>query len=290
LRRSFGRPHVRKVILQVHLWSALVCGAYIVLISVTGSAVVLRREFGRWFSPPAFVEVQPDRMTDARLSELISAAWPGYEIVSLGPASSDAVPVPVILARGERRIERRIDPYTGEDLGDPFPLPLAMMSWLVDLHDNLLAGPDGRRVNGIGGIAFTLIVVTGTILWWPRGSWRHSLTFSFRDRGMVLLRRLHNTLGTWTLPLLLIWGLTAAYFGFPEPVERTIDNFDPDPMDFERPGERALLALIAGHFGRFGPLPIRFVWMAAGLVPVALFVTGLLMWLRKRSQRRQARR
>ena len=277
---------MRKLILQIHLWSALICGAYVILISVTGSAVVLRREFGRWFSPPTFIEVGDSRISDARLGELIGAQWPAYDVVAVGPASSERVPVPVTLARGEERIERRVDPYTGEDLGDPFPWQLELMSWLVDLHDNLLSSTTGRRINGVGGLAFTLIVVTGAILWWPRAAWRRSLTFSFRERGAAFLWRLHSAFGFWSLPLLLVWGVTAAYFGFPEPVESAIDYFDPDPSDFERPGEGVLLTLIAAHFGRFGPLPVRFVWITVGLVPVLLFVSGFLLWLKRRSRRR----
>lgn len=273
---------MRKLILQIHLWSALICGAYIVLISVTGSAVVLRREFGRWFAPPDFIEVGEARLSEAQLTEVVNAAWPNHEIVSLGPVSSERVPVPVALERDGERSERRFNPYTGEDLGPTFPIQLQIMSWLVDLHDNLLSGMTGRRINGIGGLAFTLIVVTGTVLWWPQGAWRRNLTFSFRESGVVFLRRLHSSFGIWSLPLLLVWGITAAYFGFPIPVEATIDYFDPDPLDFDRPGEGALLILIAAHFGRFGPLPVRFVWIAAGLIPVLLFVSGLLLWLRRR--------
>ncbi|HMB73655.1 MAG TPA: PepSY-associated TM helix domain-containing protein [Gammaproteobacteria bacterium] len=280
---------MRRLILQIHLWSALICGAYVILISVTGSAVVLRREFGRWFSPPSFIEVGESRLSDAEISATIGAAWPAFEVVSVGPGSSERVPVPVTLVRGERTIERRVNPYTGEDLGDPFPWQLELMSWLVDLHDNLLSGPTGRRVNGVGGLAFMLIIVTGAILWWPRGLWRRSVTFSFREHGIAFLWRLHSSIGFWSLPLLLIWGVTAAYFGFPEPVEQTIDYFDPDPTDFERPGEGALLTLIAAHFGRFGPLPVRFIWMTAGMVPVVLFVSGFLMWLRRRQPRASGR-
>jgi uncharacterized iron-regulated membrane protein len=279
---------VRRLILQIHLWSALVCGAYVILISITGSSVVLRREFGRWFAPPDFIQVGESRLSDAELSDVISAAWPDHELIELVPASSDRVPVPAILERNGQRSERRFNPYTGEDLGPPFPIQLEIMSWLVDLHDNLLSGTTGRRINGIGGLAFTLIVVTGAVLWWPSGSWRRSLTFSFRENGVVFLRRVHASFGIWSLPLLLVWGITAAYFGFPTPVEATIDYFDPDPLDFDRPGEAVLLNLIAAHFGRFGPLPVRFVWITAGLIPVLLFVTGLLLWLRRRRPGRPA--
>lgn len=273
---------MRRLILQIHLWSALICGAYIVLISVTGSAVVMRREIGQWYAPPNFVEPGGVRLSDQQLSEIVESLWPDYRIVEIAPARGERIPVAIHLQRGAESMERRFNPYTGEDLGEPFPIQLRIMSWLVDLHDNLLSGSTGRQINGIGGLAFTLIVVTGALLWWLRGSWRHNMTFSFREKGAAFLLRLHSSLGFWSLPLLLVWGLTAAYFGFPAPVEATIDYLDPDPLDYVRPGEDGLRLLIAAHFGRFGPLPVRFVWMAAGLIPVILFVSGLLLWLYRR--------
>lgn len=273
---------MRKAILQIHLWSALICGAWVILISATGSAVVLRREFGEWFAPPNFVEVGDSRLSEARLTDIVRSDWPAHQIVAIGPARNERVPIPVHLIRDGAALERRYDPYTGEDLGEPWPVQLQVMGWLVDLHDNLLSGSLGRKVNGIGGFAFTLIVLTGAILWWPRTSLRRSVTFSLRERGTTLLLRLHSSFGFWSLPLLLVWGITAAYFGFPTPVESAIDYLDPDPNDFERPGEDVLRVLLAAHFGRFGPLPIRFIWMTAGLIPVLLFITGFLLWLRRR--------
>jgi uncharacterized iron-regulated membrane protein len=277
---------LRRIILQIHLWSALICGAYVVVISLSGSAVVLRREFGRWFSSPNYIEVRETRLSEATLRSMAQEAYPGAEIASMSNPADPRLPVAVHFERRGREFERRFDPYDGTDLGDPYPPVLAAMSWMVELHDNLLVGLTGRRVNGIGGAAFLLIVLTGAILWWPgRSRWLRSLTFSWRQRGFQFLWRLHSSLGFWSFPLLLVWGITAVYFAFPEPFEATIDRFDPDPLDFERPGEKQLLATIAAHFGRFGPLPIRFVWMALGLVPVVLFVTGLLLWLKKRRGR-----
>jgi uncharacterized iron-regulated membrane protein len=45
-------PHsltFRRALFQVHLWVGIGIGLYLIFISVTGSAVVFRREFGRWF-------------------------------------------------------------------------------------------------------------------------------------------------------------------------------------------------------------------------------------------------
>jgi len=41
----------RQALLKVHLWTGLASGLYIVVICVSGSAVVFRREVSRWFMP-----------------------------------------------------------------------------------------------------------------------------------------------------------------------------------------------------------------------------------------------
>jgi hypothetical protein len=95
-------------------------------------------------------------------------------------------------------------------------------------------------------------------------------------------------LGIVSFALLFIWAITAIYFAFPEPFERTIDYFDADLNDLHRPGEALLLQLIQLHFGRFGGLGIRFLWVALGLLPTVLFVTGFVLWWTRVVRRRVA--
>src|SRR5262245_22313836 len=53
----------------------------------------------------------------------------------------------------------------------------AIVTWLLDLHDNLLAGSTGRYVNGVGGLFLTVLALTGAVIWWPGiKNWRRSLT------------------------------------------------------------------------------------------------------------------
>ena len=69
----------------------------------------------------------------------------------------------MVLERDGARMERLFDPYAVRDLGETFPPLLRAVEWLVDLHDNLLAGETGRLMNGIGGIVFTVLIVTGRL-------------------------------------------------------------------------------------------------------------------------------
>jgi uncharacterized iron-regulated membrane protein len=153
------------------------------------------------------------------------------------------------------------------------------MEWLVDLDDNLLAGPEVRTWNGVGGLLVTFLLVTGVIIWWPgkRRAWR-SLRMGKAEASRRFARQLHNALGVYFFVMLLMWALTAVYFGFPEWWEAAVDYLDANKADTDRPGESVLLFLIRMHFGRFGPLWVRFLWAVLGLLPAVLFVTGFVLW------------
>ena len=86
--------------------------------------------------------------------------------------------------------------------------------------------------------------------------------------------------------MMLGWALTGIYFAFPEPFEWFFNTFDSDPTDFERPGEGILLVFIDLHFGRFGGLSIRILWVILGLLPAALFLTGFIVWWKRMRQKR----
>jgi uncharacterized iron-regulated membrane protein len=274
---------LRKWLFTAHLWIGIALGAYIFVVSVSGSAVVFRREFSIWLVPRSVEVVADARLTREELHAAVSGRYPEHAILRLGEPGRPDRPVQVALEREGMEINRLFDPYTGIDIGDPFPPALRAMEWLVKLHDDLLGGEVGRKVNGIGGMLVMALVLTGAVIWWPgRRRWTRSLLL--RRSGPApprLAWQLHSVLGFWCFALLFIWAATGVYFAFPQPVESLIDYFDSDLNDFERPGEQLLLSLIQLHFGRFGGLGIRVSWAVLGLVPAALFVTGFALWWRR---------
>jgi uncharacterized iron-regulated membrane protein len=221
------------------------------------------------------------RLTDEDLRAAAQRAYPQHTIAEIREQRRPERPVLVALVRDGATSERLFDPYTGEDLGHSYPPALQFVEWLVDLHDNLLAGRTGRIVNGVGGLLVMVLLLTGAVIWWPgKTRWRRSLVL--RPSGpRRFVWHLHSFIGFWAFALLLIWAATAVYFAFPEPFESTIDRFDTDLNDLYRPGEAFLLTLIKLHFGRFGGLEIRVLWALLGLLPAALFITGFIMWWRR---------
>ena len=229
-QRWLTRPQdvlLRKALFQIHLWTGIGIGLYILMISVTGSILVFRREL--------FI-----RSEDGRIG------------------------------------------------GDAPYIP-----WLLDLHDNLLAGETGRTVNGIAAILLLLLAITGAVIWWPGvRTWRRSLFVETQASWKRLNWNLHSVLGIWFLLFVLMWGVTGLYLSFPGAFSAVADYVQ--PVDYtsveytERVSDRILYWLAYGHFGRFirripgcgveCDLTLKIVWAGAALVPPVMFVTGAIMW------------
>jgi uncharacterized iron-regulated membrane protein len=185
----------------------------------------------------------------------------------------------VTLERDGETVERLFDPYAARDLGLTYPPITEAIEWVVDLHDNLLAGTTGRAVNGVGALLFLALAITGAVVWWPGvNRLGHSLVPGKPAKSARFARRLHNTLGFWLLVPILIWAVTAVYFSFPDPFEWTIDYFDADLSDAERPADWLVRALVNIHFGRAWGMTVKLLWVLLGLVPAVLFITGGITW------------
>jgi uncharacterized iron-regulated membrane protein len=151
------------------------------------------------------------------------------------------------------------------------------IEWLVNLHENLLSGDVGRRLNGVGAIAFLLICLTGAVIWWPGiAHWRRSLGINWRSSLARVNWDLHNVLGAWAFFFLAIWGLSGIYFAFPELSYPLVDADPSNKSRLVRFADAALLWFTNLHFGRFG-WAAETLWTIIGLVPVALVFTGIFM-------------
>src|SRR5579864_3779143 len=83
-RRWFEHPQrlwIRRAVFQVHLWTGIGIGLYIFLISVSGSAVVYRRELNRKYGFRPVVVVQPEgRLPLDELRKRAQSAFPQFRV------------------------------------------------------------------------------------------------------------------------------------------------------------------------------------------------------------------
>jgi uncharacterized iron-regulated membrane protein len=272
----------RRALFQVHLWMGLGLGLYILMISVSGSAIVLRPQMARWFTPSQVGSMEGTALTGAELNARVAAVYADYTVSAVVPSEREgrATYVALLNAKGEETT-RFFDQYAGADLGSTYPWQVASVEWLTRLHDELLMGRTGRKWNGAGGIAFLLMTLSGIVIWWQGSRRWHEGLLIRRASTRGFNWQLHSFLGFWSLLMMFIWGLTAVYFAWPGPFDAAMDWFDPDLNDFERP-DGWLLWMLDWHFGRFrGLLWANILWIFLGLLPAVMFITGFILWYRR---------
>ena len=273
---------LRKAIFQVHLWSGISIGLYILVISLSGSVLIFRSELRQTFNPkPRLVAISGKRMETEEILKAVKHTYPEHKAsIFVEPENPDHAVTVSIDVNGERQ-QLLFDPYTGQDLGHALPLGWRLTTWLLDLHDNLLYGEIGRAINGVGALLITLLALTGSFIWWPGiKNWQRSLTIYWGSNWNRFNWTLHSTTGFWTVAFILMWGITGVYLSFPEPFTALVDYVEPfDESNFEpRLGDNILYWLAYLHFGRFGGWSTKIIWAILGLAPPLLFVTGVLMW------------
>jgi uncharacterized iron-regulated membrane protein len=283
---------LRRALFQVHLWSGLAIGLYIVVLSVTGSALVYRNELDRFFATPRPVyDATARRLTTDQLRAFAEKAYPGWSITRVGDRITRRNPtIEIWIERQGEKKERLFNPYTGADLGPSFTAGERFVLWLARLHDELLFDRPGRYWNGMLSLVMTVLVITGLVVWWPGSSrWKRSLQIRRSSGWRRFNWDLHSALGFWLFLFMLMWGVSGFYLGVPEPFSTFVDYIsDPDAFLGERPGDVVLLWLTRLHFGRWREAPVlKAVWAVIGLVPALMFVTGVIMWWNRVMRRRK---
>ena len=296
-KRWISQPQtawLRKAIFQLHLWSGIGFGLYVLLVSVTGSVLVYRNELYRAATrDPIIVTESGAPLTDEQLKGAATRAYPGYSVVIISRALNPNEAVNISLDTRAGRKNRLFNPYTGADLGDSVPLGIFLVSKLLELHDDLLAGTTGRKVNGAGALLLVILTFTGMVVWWPGiKTWRRSLTVQRNTGWPRVIWSLHSMIGFWSLAFMLLFGFSGAYLGNPQQVQDLADRIEPitDANAQTRTVDQVIYWLAYLHFGRINGIGIsckgpglcdstvKLIWAVFGLTPAAMFVTGAMMW------------
>ena len=158
--RQPQRTWLRRASFQIHLWIGLAIGLYIVMLSITGSALVYRNEMDSVLrDAPAAVRAGTEILTEDELRAVAQKLYPGWEITRLGDRISRRNPtIEVWVERDGVKKERLFNPYTGEELGDSVTQGEYFVLWLARLHDELLFDREGRFWNGILSAVATVLL------------------------------------------------------------------------------------------------------------------------------------
>lgn len=282
----------RRALFQVHLWAGIGLGLYVLAISLSGTAILLKSPFYSVFEPKYLVPLplegavplEGDALT-ARMAEV----YAGYEIGFTSPPFEPDRAFYVVLNRNGEYFPHYFNHFTGEDIGVANPWQIRSVEWLATLHRDFFLGPPGRTINGVGGALFVLMSITGIVLWWQgRSRWYEGLVPWWRGSQRSLLWQLHSFLGFWTLLLMLAWGVSGFQIGFPRVLPRVLFNE-------EAGAESALLLDVLRffrnvHFARYGEGVwwALWAWTLVSFAPTVLFLSGFVVWFRRVVLRRGA--
>ncbi|MCC5869167.1 MAG: PepSY domain-containing protein [Gammaproteobacteria bacterium] len=213
---------MRQLLRRLHRWIGLILGAWIVLLGLTGSALVYREELENWQTRdlPAVI-VDDQRLSLQMLADSAGAARPDQRLLRLRVPSGPAEPVEFMMIspgardlKSSQQVSVYVDPYNGRVIGYR-EHTRGLLWWMRDFHFALFSGVSGLRFNGIAASALVLLGISGLSVWWPGWRWRsiaNSLRLRWRSGGAARLRGLHVAAGAGFSGLLIFIALTALYF------------------------------------------------------------------------------
>lgn len=236
-RQALTHPQqlwLRRLTFQIHLWTGILLALYAIVIGVSGSILVFGSELDQLGKPNPWPQIDAFRPS-ADLNTVIDhlrLRYPHTHIISLmTPTETEPVFTAVLQKRKPATVV--CHSITGEVLDEIRPAP-SRLSWVYDLHENLLAKRTGRVVNGTASASLVLLALTGLVNWWPGiQSWRRGLKVDLRRKWKRVIFDLHSAVGFWSFLFLILWGSTGVYFTWPDKVVTLISRVS--PIESSRP-------------------------------------------------------
>jgi uncharacterized iron-regulated membrane protein len=213
---------LRRTVRRLHLWLGLGLGVLMVLAGLTGSALVFYVEIDGWMHPEQAAEGMAGPRSYDHAILTLRKTFPGkqgpwrFEVTGktgaiparyYNPpetAGRHFAPMLVWLSPDGKRMLRR--DFWGDNA----------MTWIYDLHYQLLLGKAGGTVFGYAGIALLVLLASGLWAWWPRGSWGRALRFKSGAARTRRLRDIHKLAGLAGMPLLIVLTTTGVMLALPD--------------------------------------------------------------------------
>jgi uncharacterized iron-regulated membrane protein len=203
-----------KINAWLHLWLGLVSGLIVFFVAITGCILVFEDDIKLLTRPYLHAEV-PANMPLLPPSVLAAAAgkqMPGLKATNIryiGPGKTAEVSF-----RSDSIVY--VHPYTAQvtaiaDHEDFF-------HEITEGHTSLWLPPKaGRMVVTYATLIFTILLITGMVLWWPKKWNRHNIRNAFTILWTGKFKRvnydLHNVLGFYTIPVTLIIAYSGLFMG-----------------------------------------------------------------------------
>ena len=213
-----------RFIFNAHLLVALIFGAFITVIAVTGCIVAFEPELDRAIHADlAYVRPGARTLTLAEIAAAVKRVYPDEPVVAFIPSLARDSSWEVVLPSGIVVV----DPYTGNVLGLRMR-GQTLLGRIRGVHVGLTGGAVGRSLVKWSTVATVPLLLTGIWLWWPRK--RFWIQASVRTRRFWL--DLHDCLGMSAGLLVLVLATTGVAMVFSDEIRPYLYKIAgaPDPV------------------------------------------------------------
>lgn len=235
----------RKIAYQLHVWLGLMSGLILVILAATGGILAFEDELKPFIHPQRYF-VEKTGSKKLPLSELrlrAEKALPDSLTVKRVQISSD--PSRTYIFRTLKMNDNAatfwgtyvyyyrvyMDPYSGE-VREVEDAKKDFFEIVLNLHRRLLLGEKtGKAITGYSTLIFTIILLSGLVIWYPRKMSKAMLKGMFFIKTSANWKRItydvHNVLGFYAvIPLLLICysALIWNFKGIDQWVENTLNG------------------------------------------------------------------
>lgn len=219
-------PTLQRWLAPWHRWIGLLAGIYLLVVTLTGAALLFRIDIQRALDPALFRPLSDGPLADpAEVLAGLQQVYPHGSIAGLDAPTNRRPTTLAYVDDGKRFLTVLIDPASGTVLGGLPQRPV--IRFLHALHFDLTLGRTGRVINGIGAMVLAFMGLSGMVLWWRGSRWRQGLIVRFGRSAATTQRELHSAAGIWSSLALLMWGMTGTVFIFPAPFMKAIGAFSP---------------------------------------------------------------
>ena len=220
---------MRRLLFNLHLWTAMSAGVVLVILGVTGAVLAFEQPIDHLLNPGLFY-VQPQKaqlpITDvmARLRKEFPKGRVNMLMLSQAPNLSS-----MAVIRGFSR---------------PLSIPTQVAYWApggdaalpkrsMIFHPRLLLGATGETINSVATVVLIFLTISGIILWWPLKRITIARSKSWRRVNFDT----HYAVGFYSSVVLLVLSVTGVMVGFgdytvpwmyrltkSEPMDNTVDS------------------------------------------------------------------
>jgi uncharacterized iron-regulated membrane protein len=214
---------LRKALYMMHMFLGVAAAIYFCVMSCTGVSLIFKEELAALLSNTPKIQVLPSLAPLSEVVRNVETMYAGQQVSGLiYPVEPERSLLVYVLNKDGGYSPVSVNQYDGSVIG---PAPEnQVLKFLQELHHNLLFSKTGRKINGCGGIVLFILALSGVGLFLRGVKYCvHVLRMQWQGRRPVIVWSMHQQVGVFLLPPLLIWGLSGFSFGFRQEFEKAVN-------------------------------------------------------------------